>query len=191
MTEELSEIVHFLSANGYLIRTPQEYFIFTNKFYKEFTQHDIGVIPIPSIVIAKSEMTRVVVPYMDIALADGIPNSYMKFIIECKVPRKIVTSNGTAYSANQYSEKGVKAFGKVLRRVASGEIDMALLVHSTTLYYKSSTGYKLKIGNYIGDGAWETDYRELVERLGNGTVVEHIKEELKEGYDGHSRYSTK
>lgn len=191
MTEELSEIVHFLSANGYLIRTKQEYFIFTNKFYKEFTQHDIGVIPILGIAIAKSETTRVVVPIMDMALADGIPNAYMAFIRDTKVPRKIITQDGRSYAANQYSEKGVKAFSRVLRRVASGEIDMALLVHSTTLYYKSSTGYKLKIGNYIGDGAWETDYRELVERLGNGTVAEHIKEELKEGYGGHSRYNTK
>lgn len=186
MTEELSEIVHFLSANGYLIRTKQEYFIFTNKFYQEFTQHDIGVIPVRDIAIAKSEMTRVVVP--ERVTYDTMRDAYMAFISECNVPRRITTTDGRSYAANQYSEKGLRAFSKIMVR---SDIIPALLVHSTQLYYKSSTGYKLKIGNYIGDGAWETDYRELVERLGNGTVVEHIKQELKEGYDGHSRYSTK
>jgi hypothetical protein len=186
MTEELAEIVHFLSANGYLIRTKQEYFIFTNKFYKEFTQHDIGVVPVPGIAIAKSEMTRVVVPQSNIC--DTPRDAYMRFIAECNIPRRIMTPDGGSYSGNYYSEKGMKAFTKIMMR---SDIILALLVHSTQLYYKSSTGYKLKIGNYIGDGAWETDYRELVERLGNGTVVEHIKQELKEGYDGHSRYSTR
>lgn len=186
MTEELSEIVHFLSANGYLIRTKQEYFIFTNKFYKEFTQHDIGIIPLPGIAITKSEMTRVVA--VGKPTYDSIREVYMAFIAECNIPRKAISPAGYNYSLNQYSEKGLRAFGKIVMR---SDIDMALLVHSTQLYYKSANAYKLKIGNYIGDGAWETDYRELVERLGNGTVAEHIKEELKEGYDGHSRYSTK
>lgn len=190
MTEELAEIVHFLSANGYLIRTKQEYFIFTNKFYKEFTQHDIGVIPLPGIAISKSETTIVVVPGQSMG-ANGIANGYMAFIRDCNVPRKITTPDGRSYAANQYSEKGVKAFAKILRRIQSGGIDGALLKHTVQLYYKSGTGYKLKIGNYIGDGAWETDYQELVERLGNGTVADHIKEELKEGYEGNSRYRTR
>jgi ribosomal protein S15P/S13E len=187
MSEELAEAMHFLSADGYVVRTPQAYFVFTNKFYNEFTGHDIGLVPDSRPIIMKSETTSVLVPPKQLTKTT-ISEAYLAFILRCNVPRRIVNPKGDSYAANQFSEKGAKAFGKILVRVHSGEIDIDLLIHTVQLYYKSSQAYKLKIGNYIGDGAWETDYQELVNRLSKGTINEHIKQETKDDNTGRSRY---
>lgn len=187
MLEELSEVLHFLSAGGYVIRTKQDYFVFTNKFYSEFTGHDIGVIPEARPIIVRSETTQVLVPPKKLDKS-SVSEAYLKFISLCEVPRRITSAKGESYAANQYSEKGAKAYWKILYRAQSGEVDIDLLIHTVKLYYRSSQGYKLKIGNYIGDGAWETDYKELVERLSSGTINEHIKKETADDNTGSSRY---
>lgn len=187
MSEELIEVMHYLSAGGYVVRTQQGYFVFTNKFYNEFTGQDVGLIPEARPVIMRSNTTQVLVPPRKLDKAT-VHAAYLQFIGKCNVPRRIISAKGESYAANQFSERGAKAYGAILKRVDSGEIDLDLLVHTVQLYYKSSQGFKLKIGNYIGDGAWETDYKELVERLSKGTINEHIKKETADDNTGRSRY---
>lgn len=187
MLEELSEVMHYLSAEGYVVRTKQDYFVFTNKFYSDFVGADVGLVPSVRPIVMKSHTTSVLVlpKKLDKATVSG---AYLSFIEQCNVPRRIISPKGDSYSANQFSEKGAKAFGKILQRSQTGEIDVELLTRTVQLYYKSSQAYKLKIGNYIGDGAWETDYNELVERLGKGTITEHITKEVADDNTGSSRY---
>lgn len=181
MHEELTEVIRFLSESGYIIRTPQSYYVFTNKFYQDFTRTNIGIVPDSTAVIAKSSQVHVVVP-----LPSYTTESYKQFIIDARVPRHVVNPRGERYDTNQYSQKAAKAFVKMM---ASGNIDYELLVRSTELYYKSSGGYKLKIGNYIADGAWQTHYETLKEALARASdqpVTDYIKQELSD--DNRSRY---
>lgn len=187
MSEELAEVMRFLGDSGYVVRTRQDYFVFTNKFYTEFVGKDVGLVPSVRPIIMKSETTSILIPPAKLTIAT-VNEAYLSFIVACNIPRRIVNPKGESYAANQFSKDGAKAFGKLLLRVNSGEIDMELLVHTVQLYYKSSVGYKLKIGNYIGDGAWEMDYQELVARLGKGTINEHIKQEVADDNTGSSRY---
>lgn len=187
MSEELIEVMRFLSVEGYVIHTPQNYYIFTNKFYSDFTKQDVGIVPNAEAVIAKSQTVHVAVPLGKLT-APVVSDAYKQFIMDSGVPRRLVNPRGESYDANQYSAKGAKAFGKILDRIQSGAVDYELLIRSTQLYYKSSVGYKLKIGNYIADGAWETHYHELAQSLVFGTLEQHIKQELQNDNTGNSRY---
>jgi hypothetical protein len=178
MSESLNGAMQFLLADGYVIRSPQEHYMFTNKFYKEFTHKDIGAVV--AIAEVRTETTIIKVPNPEV-----ITNStYMQFILDAKVPKRLEGSNNEVYEVNQYSEKGAKAFRALLK---SGEVSLDLLTKSTLLYYKGP-GFKQKIGNYIGDGTWRTAYHAMVDNIGKNTLKEHIKEELHHDTVGTSKY---
>jgi hypothetical protein len=177
MSESLQAAMQFLLAEGYALRSPQDHYMFTNKFYKEFTDKDIGVVAIVTEI--KSEKT--VIPMIT---AEGAKNAYMQFIIDAKVPKRCEGSNNEVYDTNQYSDKGAKAFRNILK---SGEVNLELLTKSTMLYYKAP-GFKLKIGNYIGDGAWKTGYQAMVDSIENKSLKQHITEELQHDTTGTSKY---
>lgn len=183
MTEELIYAMQFLTAEGYVIRSPQDFFVFTNKFYKEFTGQDIGAIPTAEISQVKSHTTTISIP----SKPEELKRAYLSFISECKVPARAETTTGDVYNLNQYSEKGAKAFKKILTRTKSGEIDMELLIKVTQLYYHSP-GMKLKIGNFIGDGTWETHYLEMLESIEKKSLKDHITHTLEHDRTGTSRY---
>ena len=169
--------MQFLQAEGYVIRSPQQHYMFTNKFYKEFTDKDIGAIV--AIAQVRTETTIVTFPSAELT-----KTAYMQFILDAKVPKRCEGSNNEVYETNQYSDKGARAFRALLK---TGEVNLDLLVKSTILYYKSP-GYKLKIGNYIGDGVWKTHYHQMVDNIGKNTLKEHIKEELHHDTVGTSKY---
>lgn len=183
MTEELSYIMQFLTADGYVIRSSQDLFVFTNKFYKEFTNQDIGVIPISEVGIVKTATTVIAVP----TKAEDVKEAYLKFIGACNIPKRMQTSTGEVYNLNQYSEKGAKAFKKILFRTKGLEINMDIVIKATQLYYKSP-GYKLKVGNFIGDGTWETHYQEMLDSIESQTLTKHISNALDNDTTGTSRY---
>lgn len=105
--------------------------------------------------------------------------AFLDFIFAAKIPRRLEGSGGNMYDVNKYSEEGFKVFQKC---IASG-IDISLLVKSTALYYASGTGFKKKIGNYLIDGDWRTDYLELLAaaEAGEESLKTHITEELDNG----------
>ena len=78
------------------------------------------------------------------------------------------------YDTNKYSEPAMKVFKK---SIESG-INYSVLVKSTMLYYKTRKQYPLKIGNYIADGAWRSDYEALLSSAEDGTIVNHIQKEI-------------
>jgi len=193
--EEIVYMLHHLVAHGYVLRTQQDHFVFTNKFYKEITGNDIGAIPAREIIMVKTADAVITVPSAQTAAitlkttmkTEDVKRAYLEFIKTCNIQRKGETSTHEAYSLNQYSDKGAKSFAKILKRVSTGELDLNLVIKSTELYYKSP-GMKLKVGNYIGEGTWETHYNELLESIKNKSLVHHIKDSLTHDTKGTSRY---
>lgn len=186
MSEELVYIMQYLSTEGFIIKSPQNYFMFTNKFYNEYTGQDIGAIPVSDIQMVKTLGAVITMPNKP----SDVKQSYLEFIKSCNIPKRAETSSNEVYNLNQYSEKGMKAFKEILKRVSKGEIDLQILVRSTQLYYKSPS-YKLKVGNYIGDGAWETHYQEMMESIESNSLRTHIKDSIEHDNTGTSRYDTR
>ncbi len=184
MVEELVHIIQHLSSEGYIIKSPQNYFMFTNKFYNEYTGQDIGAIPVSEIQMVKTSGAVITMP---VKTGDA-KDAYLEFIKECNIPKRAETSQNEIYNLNQYSEKGMKVFKKILERARKGEIDLQLLIKCTQLYYKSP-GYKLKVGNFIGDGAWETHYQEMIDSIQTNSLRTHIKESIEHDNTGTTRYS--
>jgi hypothetical protein len=185
MSEELVYIMQYLSSEGFVIKSPQNYFMFTSKFYNEYTGQDIGAIPVSEIQMVKTLGAVITMP----TKASDVKQAYLEFIKSCNIPKRAETSSNEVYNLNQYSEKGAKAFKKILDRVSKGEIDLQILVKSTQLYYKSPS-YKLKVGNYIGEGAWETHYQEMMDSIESNSLRTHIKDSIEHDNTGTSRYSS-
>lgn len=79
---------------------------------------------------------------------------YMDFIKACKIPRQGEAGDGSLYDLNKYTEDAAKHFRDLMK---SG-IKYSVLVKIATTYYRGSTRYKKKIGNYITEGHWRLDY---------------------------------
>lgn len=176
----LQDIVSDLLKAEYIIKSPQGFFAFTNKFYMDFNGDDVGVSKVEAV---KSRTAKIAIQQQ----TDDLKQSYMDFIMSCNIPRRGKTSQNEIYDLNQYSETGKKAFGKILARVAKGEIDYDLLVKVTQLYYKSP-GAKQKIGNFIGEGTWETPYLTMVASIEKNTLKTHIQSTLEHDKTGTSRF---
>jgi hypothetical protein len=104
--------------------------------------------------------------------------AFLNFIKEAEVPSRCEGKSG-GYDINKYSEDGMKAFKKMIE---SGVV-YAVLVKSTMLYYKTHLTYALKIGNYIADGAWRSDYEALLTSAEEGTITQHIQQQIDETKD--------
>lgn len=201
MNEKLEETMAFLLEKGYVIRV-DPHFYFTSQFYQDFTNTPIVVDQEKKFLLTFAEKVkeRVLEKEFGKALDEieivstssgevtklplrvkNMKELYMQFILDAKVPARVSASNGFSYDCNVYSKDGEKAFEKIMQRA---DINYDLLVKATTLYYKSPAT-KLKIGNFITQGVWETYYQSLSRSLENGTAVEHITESLK---DGRSKY---
>lgn len=174
MNEELECAIAYLLAGGYICRV-RKTFVFSNKFYEEFTQQQIGLVP--EVIVSEVQSKTLTVRNPKKNVSDLRPE-YLRFIAACKVPRRAQSSDGAVYDLNKYSEDGLKAYSKIVEQVVSGEIDMELLIRTVQLYY-ASPGMKQKIGNYISQGSWVSDYQALKESLDTGTLKQHIKQETK------------
>ena len=98
---------------------------------------------------------------------------YLNFIKEAEVPSYGEGRDGR-YDLNKYSEPAMKVFKKAIE----GGVQYPVLVKSTMLYYKTRKQYPLKIGNYIADGAWRSDYEALLSSAEDGTIINHIQKEI-------------
>ena len=103
---------------------------------------------------------------------------FLDFIKDAEVPARGEGKNG-GYDINKYSEEGMKAFKKAIE----SSVQYPVLVKSTMLYYKTHSAYALKIGNYMADGAWRSDYEMLLTSAKEGTITEHIQQQLDENTD--------
>jgi hypothetical protein len=149
-------------------------YIVTAKFNKEIRGIEEGL------VLLKGDVPAVLEPAVpkDLQWKD----LYLRFILESNVPKRIVGPNGEPYSANMYSDPGMKAFRKAIEREG---INYPKLVAATKLYYQSSVPYKVSIGRYMEEEMWRTGYTEISAHLTQGTLEQHLKETKHEHF---SRY---
>ena len=175
MEKPLKEAIELLIASGYLV-IDGERLTFTDKIL----ELDTGVLENKAPAYTKQLIklhpkTKSVIP------AAGQQSALIKFIIDCQVPQKIKTSNGSSYWANKYSKEAEVELQKILGQ----GYQLDILTAATKLYYKSSD-YCENITNYIRNGTWLTHYQEMEKHLNAGTTEKHIKSTIVEQSSGGS-----
>ena len=177
----VKEVFEFLRDGKYIVANKGKY-NFTDKFYQE---KGTGKVDHSQVLSLADNATPQMIDSVNnsiVALKTNVEaqrSLFLNFILASKVPRKLETARGDSYDVNKYSEEGFKVFQQMIK----DNINMNMLIRSTTLYYASGTGYKKKIGNYLVDGDWRTDYLEMVARAEEGeqSLKDHITEELDNG----------
>jgi hypothetical protein len=159
----LQEAVQYLLENGFAAVVKGKY-MFTAKFNKEILGVTKGLAMMPG------NIPVVIEP--DIPKKITWEDMYQRFILEAKVPARILNPRGTAYQTNAYSEGGMKAFRKAIEKE---KIDYQLLLEATQLYYTSSIDLKMAIGRFMEEGSWRTYYQELIDHKKAGTLSDHVK----------------
>lgn len=100
---------------------------------------------------------------------------YTRFIMDCKVPKKGESGDGTLYDLNKYSEDAMKRFRDMVTKEG---IKYDLLMSVVQTYYKTgSNRYKKTISNYILEGLWRMDY-EVMKNQTTEQQQQHINEQL-------------
>lgn len=183
----LSEVLQFLKDNKYLLIHRGTYYL-SNSFQAdtkelntiEFTKNIINSIELLGPVDANAKLAEY-----------NPPKDYRLYFIEfiqlSKVPVRIQLNNGQMFDANKYSEPAMKEFKRMIEKE---HIDVRTLIRSTQLYYASKSDFKKKIGNYILDGDWRSDYTnlKLSMQAGEKQLKEHIKSETKPNEATKFRY---
>lgn len=165
----VKEAYEFLRDNQYILANGSEY-VFSKKFYEELATK--AVISVKSSIDMLPTLTTPRREFINWQL------KFIGFIDKAQVPKRIETRTGEAYDCNKYSEPAMKEFRKIIEKEGINE---EVLIKSTMLYYKSGSSYKKKIGNYIIDGDWRSDYLALLNaaQQGSKSIEEHIKTEIK------------
>lgn len=172
----LKQVIEYLLENRYISMHNGKY-KFTALFNKELTGIEKGLTLAGTVVEpnlpAKStfEIARIT-SYTQAQWTQF----YMDFIRAADVPERCMSTDGTSYALNKYSEKGMKVFQKALRE----GYDPTLLVSTVKLYYKSNIRLKKAIGRYMEDGDWRSDYEVLKASVKEGTVAELVKQETED-----------
>lgn len=171
----LKEVYEFLRDNNYLMASKDGKYSFTKKWHEDLKNLGTNSVAVQREMVLSKERSMELLK----TNAEVQRGAFLDFIFAAKIPRRLEGSGGNMYDVNKYSEEGFKVFQKC---IASG-IDISLLVKSTALYYASGTGFKKKIGNYLIDGDWRTDYLELLAaaEAGEESLKTHITEELDNG----------
>lgn len=165
---ELKEAVQFMVENGYMTTTKQGKYCVTAKFNKAILGVDAGAVPLPNnagLVVREPMLPEKVINWEQL---------YMKFILEAQVPARLSGSGGEWYEVNKYSAPGLKGFRRAMEK---DRVNYPLLVKSTMLYYKNSSGFKVKIERYMQEDLWRSDYAALLASAENDTVDEHVKQQ--------------
>lgn len=171
----LKEVYEFLRDNGYLMASKDGKYQFTKKWSEDLKNLGTNSVAMHrEIALSRERSLELLKTDTEVQ-----QRAFLNYILAAKVPRRLEGSRGDTYDVNKYSEEGFKVFQKC---IASG-IDISLLVKSTALYYASGTGFKKKIGNYLVDGDWRSDYLELLRAAEEGeeSLKSHITEELDNG----------
>jgi hypothetical protein len=99
-----------------------------------------------------------------ILLGEGIPfegnweDLYLKFIMDCNIPKQGEAVDGSLYPLNKYSEDAMKHFRDLMKR---GFIYSILVMVTKTYYRTGGLRCKKNITNYITEGHWRLDYESL------------------------------
>lgn len=168
----LAKLVHWLVSNGYAVQADEDFFL-TTKAYNDLDRTLLESLLGTPVKPLQQIMPKPFVKTDKKSIEAEWKSRYLQFIAECKIPRRMQSGSGELYDVNQYSEEGMKAFRKMLEDEL---VDYSLLVKTTNLYYHSP-GYKQKVGNYISQGTWRTDYAALSHAVESEKADEYIKRE--------------
>lgn len=168
---KIQEVAAWMMQNGYILQVKGK-FRLTAKFNKEILNREEGVVLL--------NQTPVVMEHALPAQIQSIdwPKQYMQFIVEAQVPARGKGGNGPGYDLNKYSEPAMKMFRRIIEKE---KVQYPVLVKSTMLYYKTHKDYPLTISRYISEGFWRSDYEALLQSAEQGTVAEHIQQEISHG----------
>jgi hypothetical protein len=161
------DVFQWMLDNKYLYEV-KGVFKVTNKFLRDSpTQSNL-----PS-EIPKMSSLQIINP---VAESDG--SLFKQFMEDAEIPFRVETQDGGQYTVKSTSKEAIKAFGKILRRIEKKEIDYRGLVMCTKLYYDNDKLYRQTILNYLTKGTWEFEYNQFVNKLKNGKIEQHIREQL-------------
>lgn len=190
MRMELTEVMEWLMTKGFVV-IHKDKPKFTALFHKAYNGIEKGLTAqgtviepgLPTLAVATVAPQPPVPAKFSVYKYEDWVALYMQFIVDAKVPRRLLSGRGEPYSTNKYSEDGMKAFQKALKAGAKYDI----LVKSVILYYKSGGSFKKAIGNYMAQGDWRTDYMQLLESAQQGAeeLNKHIKQELKTEHNAY------
>lgn len=167
------EVYEFLRSNMYILARGQDRIL--SKKFNEDLESAKKSLPMRIVHSPKAKQQPIT----------NWPSAFVRFIMAAKVP-KTLESNNKVFDANKYSESAMKEFQRMISKEG---IDLEILTKSTMLYYASNKDFKKKIGNYILDGDWRTDYLELINvaELGEKALKDHINKEING--DHHNPWS--
>lgn len=192
LADNIHSVAEWLTSKGYLYKTKQGGFLLTASFHKDLKESAKNSTFIPPETEGKSTEIAVIEPtfplpekYQQYNYTDWV-KFYQDFIVFCKIPNKLESSNNNTYSANKYSEDGMKAFQKALKEGYRYDILMAAI----SLYYKSGIRWKKAIGTYMSSGEWRSDYAQLLEKAEEGTkqLHDHIKNTIDDSRGTHFEF---
>lgn len=161
--------------NDYMTIVRGKYCV-TSKFNQEVKNVEEGIVHVNGIPLVLDVVHR----SKQLSSLDW-RNMYIQFIKDAGVPSKCEGSYGEFYDCNKYSEEGMKAFKKIVK---DEHIDLRVLTAVTKLYYTKVGRFKQKIGTYISEGTWRSDYMAMMDAAAEGGIEgiqQHIKTELKDG----------
>jgi formyltetrahydrofolate synthetase len=168
----IKEVNEYLRLNKYIFEFQGKTYI-TSKFIKDLKKEEV-------IEISSSSSLQVV-PNTSISIITSVSNPiestkdrFKRFIVEAEVPYRIRMDNGKSYTANAYHISAEKVLNKALK----DGYDWRGIVMATKLYYKAN-GFKQKLSNYFILGTWESEYDEFVKKLSDGTIAEHVQQQIK------------
>jgi len=183
---QLKQVLEWLITNG-LVQNQQGKFKFTNKFYKQLTEEHHPVSETGLMVVSTQQELAIpdVTNYHTYRYEDWV-NLYQGFIMQCKIPAKMESSNGNVYSGNKYSEDGMKAFQKAIRDGYRYDV----LRVAISLYYASGIRWKKAIGSYMTSGEWRSDYASLLSEASKGeqSLNQHIKRSIDDRTGAGTHY---
>lgn len=171
----LLECTKFMLDNGYMTTVRGKYCV-TSKFNTEIKKSDHGLVHVSGIPLVRDLVHNA----KDLSKIEW-RNQYIQFIKDSAVPTKCEGSHGEFYDCNKYSEDGMKAFKAI---ISKENVDLRVLTAVTKLYYAKPGRFKQKIGTYISEGGWRSDYMTMLtaaEESGIEGIESHIKKELADG----------
>jgi hypothetical protein len=165
----INEVNKYLRDNKYVLEFQGKLHI-TSKYIRDLRRAEvINLDSSTSLVHVVGDTGIQVVEYIETS-----KERFKRFVAEAEVPYRITMENGKSYTANAHNISAEKVLNKALK----DGFDWRGLVASAKLYYKGR-GFKQKIGNYFITGTWESEYDELVKKLGEGKIAQHIQEQMK------------
>lgn len=163
---DLHQVVQWMMEQGYLVAIKGKYKV-TAKFNKEITGQETGL-------IMAGNKPLVIEQAPAVTKTTDWPTLFLSFIKEAEIPTR-GEGNGNGYDLNKYSDPAMKAFRKMIEKEG---VMYPVLVKSTMLYYKTHRKFPYTVGRYISEGFWRSDYQALLSSAEEGTITEHIQQQI-------------